>query len=230
VTAQLNTKTERTEVLSYGSEKIINEELEFFSKAKSRIDICIDCTQPQFAITNEKIKNSIYKAKNRTAKTRCITEITNSNLTFCKELMRIIGELLHLDGVKANFMVSEREYLLTPLGLHEVKSQRRESLANIIYSSAKQIVEQQQYLFDSLWSKATQAEHKITEIEQGGMHYETRIIDNSDEIVKEISHLIASSNELVVCLNSGGMQYSHKHFFDIKKKLLDKQKKGEHWV
>jgi hypothetical protein len=55
-----------------------------------------------------------------------------------------------LEGVKANFMVSEKEYLLTPLGLNKVTSQRRESLANIIYSSAKQIVEQQQYLFDSL--------------------------------------------------------------------------------
>jgi hypothetical protein len=142
--------------------------------------------------------------------------------------MRIIGELRHLEGVKANFMVSEKEYLLTPLGLHEVTSQRRESVANIIYSSAKQIVEQQQYLFDSLWSKALPAEQRIKEIEAGVLHYETRIIEKSDEIIKEISHLIASSNELVVCLNSGGMVYSHKHFFDIKKKLLDKQKKGEH--
>ena len=53
-------------------------------------------------------------------------------------------------------------------------------------------------------------------------------MDNSEEIVKEISRLIANSNELATCLTSGGMQYSHKYFFDIKKKLLDKQKKGGH--
>jgi hypothetical protein len=44
---------------------------------------------------------------------------------------------IHLKGVKADFMVSEKEYLLTPLGLHEITSQQRESLANIIYSSVK---------------------------------------------------------------------------------------------
>ena len=36
------------------------------------------------------------------------------------------------------------------------------------------------------------------------------------------------SNELSTCLSSGGLRYSHKYFFDIKKKLLDRQKKGEH--
>ncbi|HEX7209012.1 MAG TPA: HAMP domain-containing sensor histidine kinase, partial [Nitrososphaeraceae archaeon] len=30
------------------------------------------------------------------------------------------------------------------------------------------------------------------------------------------------------CLTAGGMQYSYNHFFDITKKVLDKQKKGEH--
>jgi hypothetical protein len=29
-------------------------------------------------------------------------------------------------------------------------------------------------------------------------------------------------------LTAGGMQYSYNHFFDIEKKILDKQKKGEH--
>jgi signal transduction histidine kinase len=34
--------------------------------------------------------------------------------------------------------------------------------------------------------------------------------------------------ELAACLTSGGVIYSHKHFFDLKKKLLDKQRNGEH--
>jgi two-component system, OmpR family, sensor histidine kinase VicK len=29
-------------------------------------------------------------------------------------------------------------------------------------------------------------------------------------------------------LTAGGMQYSYNHFFDIEKKIMDKQKKGEH--
>ncbi|MDQ3984846.1 MAG: ATP-binding protein, partial [Thermoproteota archaeon] len=33
---------------------------------------------------------------------------------------------------------------------------------------------------------------------------------------------------LDTCLNSGGMQYSYNHFFDIKKRLLERQKQGDH--
>ncbi len=79
-----------------------------------------------------------------------------------------------------------------------------------------------------LWNKAIPAEQKIREIEEGIMHYETRIIENPDEIIKEISRLTATSKELSTCVTSGGMQYSYNHFFEIKKKLLARQTKGEH--
>jgi two-component system, OmpR family, sensor histidine kinase VicK len=59
-------------------------------------------------------------------------------------------------------------------------------------------------------------------------HYESKIIDNSDEIIKEIYHLTVNSNRLDSCLTSGGMNYSHKYLFDINKKLLYRQKRGEH--
>jgi two-component system, OmpR family, sensor histidine kinase VicK len=57
----------------------------------------------------------------------------------------------------------------------------------------------------------------------------TKLVENNpEEIVKEISQMTANSNELATCLPSGGMQYSYKYFFEIKKKLLEKQKKGQH--
>src|SRR5919106_6610538 len=57
----------------------------------------------------------------------------------------------------------------------------------------------------------------------------TKLIENNpEEIVKKISQMTADSNELATCLPSGGMQYSYNYFFEIKKKLLDKQKRGEH--
>ena len=39
------------------------------------------------------------------------------------------------------------------------------------------------------------AEKRIKEIEEGTVHYETRIIENAQEIVKEIGRLTANSNE-----------------------------------
>ena len=113
--------------------------------------------------------------------------------------------------------------LLPPL-LHEAG----EPAAQIIYSNVKELIEHQKYVFETLWSKTIPAEQRIREIEEGVVHYETVIIDNSDEIIREIYSLTASSNQLDTCLTSGGMQYSHKYFFDIKKKLLDKQRRGEH--
>ena len=68
----------------------------------------------------------------------------------------------------------------------------------------------------------------IKEIEEGTVHYQTRIIEDCEEIIKELGRLSASSNELDTCLTSGGMQYSYNHFFEIKKRLLQKQKEGAH--
>jgi signal transduction histidine kinase len=68
----------------------------------------------------------------------------------------------------------------------------------------------------------------IKEMEEGIVHYQTRIIEDCEEIIKELGRLSASSNELDTCLTSGGMQYSYNHFFEIQKKLLQKQKEGEH--
>ena len=68
----------------------------------------------------------------------------------------------------------------------------------------------------------------IKEMEEGTVHYQTRIIENCEEIIKELGRLSAISNELDTCLTSGGMQYSYNHFFEIQKKLLQKQKEGEH--
>jgi two-component system, OmpR family, sensor histidine kinase VicK len=134
-----------------------------------------------------------------------------------------IAELRHIDGVKGGFVVAdEKVYFATAL------LQSEKPVMQLIYSNVKAIVEQQQYMFNVLWSKAIPAERKIREIEKGILNHETKIIENSEEIGKEISRLTASSNKLDTSLPSGGRQYSYKYFFDIKKKLLDKQRSGEH--
>ena len=71
-------------------------------------------------------------------------------------------------------------------------------------------------------------EQRIREIQEGTVRYQTRIVENPDEVIRQISRYSAGSNELSTCLSSGGLHYSHKYFFEIKKKLLNRQKKGEH--
>jgi two-component system sensor histidine kinase VicK len=221
---------ERTEVV-HGIDNVINIVLQFLSQTNNKIDACVDYTRPSLAIDFLALKNAFLNAKKRGVKLRYVTEITKDNISYCKQLITtMVYELRHLEGVKGNFYISESAYL-APATFHE----KGKPASQIIYSNVKEIVEHQRYVFESFWDRAVPAKQKIKEIEEGTsssaaatLHYETRIMDNSDEIVKEISRLTASSNELATCLTSGGMQYSHKYFFEIKKKLLEKQKKGEH--
>ena len=220
---QFNDLGEKTEVF-YGTDKVISEELLFFSKTRQHIDTCMDYTRPSFAIGIESIKKSFVDAKSRGVKLRYLTEITDANISYCEEMMSIVDEVRHLDGIKGNFMISEIEYL-APATSHE--ETKLSSL--IIYSNVREIVEHQQYVFETLWNKSMTAGKRIRELEEGiTTHYQTKVVEDLDEVVNEISHLIANSNELCTCLTSGGMQYSYNHFSEIRKKILEKQKKGEH--
>ena len=224
---------ERTEVV-YGIDNVINTVLQFLSQTNNKIDACVDYTRPSLAIDFLALKNAFLNAKKRGVKLRYVTEITKDNISYCKQLLTtMVYDLRHLEGMKGNFYISESAYL-APATFHE----KGKPASQIIYSNVKEIVEHQRYVFDSFWNRAVPAKRRIKEIEEGTssssssavakLHYKTRIIDNSDEIVKEISRLTASSNKLDTCLTAGGMQYSHNYFIDIKKKLLDKQKKGKH--
>jgi two-component system, OmpR family, sensor histidine kinase VicK len=102
-------------------------------------------------------------------------------------------------------------------------------LLEIIYSSVREIVEHQQYVFETLWNKSMSAEKRMKELEEGiTTHYETKVIEDPDDVIKEISRITANSNELSTCLTSGGMEYSYNQFFEIRKKIVEKQKKGKH--
>jgi two-component system, OmpR family, sensor histidine kinase VicK len=59
--------------------------------------------------------------------------------------MSIVHEMRHLDGIKGNFMINESEYL-DPLTLLE----KAKIAPQIIYSNQKEIVDQHQYMFDTL--------------------------------------------------------------------------------
>lgn len=213
---------ERTEV-NYGIENVIRIVLEFLSQTNNRVDACVDYTRPSLAIDFLALKNAFINAKKRGVKLRYVTEITRDNISYCKLLTTIVDELRHLDGIKGNFYISDTAYI-APATLHE----KGKPASQIIFSNVKELVEHQHYVFDSFWSRAIPAEQKIREIEEGVVHYKTRIIDNSDEILKQISSLTVESKELCTCLTPGGMHYSHHYFFDIKKDLLDRQNRGEH--
>ena len=200
--------------------EVINAILDISYNAEDRIDICGNSRFPSLILTFESIRKAIMNAKDRKyTRQRYIFEITEENIQYCKDLMKI-AEIRHMNEIEANFLLNEKEYL----GSITLKEPHQQA----VYTNVREIVEQQQNIFETLWNESITAEKRIKEIEEGTVHYETRIIEDAQEIVKEFSRLTASSSEFCTCLTSGGMQYSYNHFFDVKKKLLDKQKKGEH--
>jgi len=181
-------------------------------------------TRPPLAIGLEPIRKAFLHAKRRGICLRYLTEITKDNLAYCKELMKMVHELRHMDGIKGNFMISEREYL-APLILFE----KREIAPQAVYSNLKEVVEQQQYIFDNFWIKAIDAEERIKEIEEGKViRYETKVLKNQEEIGNKIKELLDHSNELLVCSSYGGLQLGYSRFLDLGKELMDKHRKGEH--
>jgi two-component system, OmpR family, sensor histidine kinase VicK len=124
----------------------------------------------------ESIKEARIKAKNRGIKFRYVTEVTPKNISYCKNMIKYFGaEIRHLDDVKGNFEISDdgKEYVATA-NLQEAKP-----LKQLIYSNVKEIGEQQQYIFDTLWNKTISFDEKIKEIEEGIIPDVTEVIRNS---------------------------------------------------
>jgi two-component system, OmpR family, sensor histidine kinase VicK len=207
-----------------GTTKVVQTEVRFFHKTKNKADTYMNYTRPPLAITFEPIRKAFLDAKNRGVHLRYLTEITKDNLSYCKQLIKIVHELRHLDGIKGNYMVSESEYI-APLILYEPGK----IASQAIYSNIKQVVEQEQYVFDNLWNKAILARERIEEIEEGRViHYETKILTNKEEIIDKIKNFLETSNELLACSGSGGLQLGYSRFLDLGKEIMARSRRAEH--
>ena len=208
----------RSEIL-YGVENAVGRGVYFMSNVKKRMDIYFEHTAPSIVVEIPEYKNGYIDIRKRGGKIRAFTEITNDNIHYCKELMKLVDELRHLNGVKGGIAVSESEYMATTL-LEEAKP-----LTQVIFSSVKEVVEQGQYIFDTLWNTAIPAEQRIREIEEGVMPIRTRLLEKQDEIIKEINRLNNSADRLSICSAFGGMQMGYKYFFDSYKRIVERNKR-----
>lgn len=128
-----------------------------------------------------------------------MTEITKDNIELCKEIMKY-AEVRHLAGVIGNFVVSEKEYLGEAVS--------KEFFPHLVYSNKREIVDQQNYIFENLWNNSVSQEDKIKQMELGIEPEEIKILSNPDEIQDiykdllqsakaEISLIVSTPNALV---------------------------------
>jgi signal transduction histidine kinase len=167
-----------------GREEIKKLAFEEIKHAQRKWDAYGDRKLPISALTTEQMWQLTIEMIRRGVKVRCITEITRENISYCKQLSRE-AELRHLDNIKGGFtVIDDASCIIHP------EIWKEEASAAIIYSTARPIIDQQQYVFETLWNKAIPAKEKIQEIEQG---IEREII----ETIKDPSEMQNLAFELI---------------------------------
>ena len=180
-----NYDSEKTEVL-YGFDKTTEAIMKFLNSAEISMNICADYAWPSVAMGVEIFKKGLYELKTRNVQSRFVTDITKDNIEYCKELMQI-SELRHLDGIKGNFALSEKGYTAS------ATLQEASLLQQVIYSNVRALLDQQQYVFETLWNKATPAAQKIRGIEEGIDLGRTDIIQTPRIILDLFINMIKSA-------------------------------------
>src|SRR5918997_1423677 len=200
----LQTLSEKTEVLTKPEDidRVIHQT---FSNILHNYGTCIDTSGPAVVMNIEPMKKRLIVAHARGVKIRFVTEITKDNLPYCKQMMEL-GEMRHLDGVQGNFGVSETEYLASAI------LDKEKVVPLLIYSNVKQIVRQQQYIFETLWNKATPAEARIEEIELGKEHEFLEVCPDRREAASVYSQYaeLVQSEALLILPNSKALQLEYE--------------------
>jgi two-component system, OmpR family, sensor histidine kinase VicK len=161
---------------------------------KEWMDIFFDKEAPSIVVDVKEYRNGYKNIRKRGGRIRAFTEITRENLRYCKELMNLVDELRHLDGVRGGIAISEKEYMATTV------LQESAPLTEVIYSSIREVVEQGKYIFDTLWSTATPAEQKIKELEEGVEHPVIQVIIDTRTSISLAFDLIGSARHEILIM------------------------------
>jgi two-component system, OmpR family, sensor histidine kinase VicK len=170
----------------------------------------------------------------RGGKSYIMTNIEKETLVAVKDLTKAGAEVKHIDisvlrrsviydDSVAYFSITEP--LITKSAWEYVDQTEGEDLW--VGSTEASVVESAKKHFLSDWKNAIPSVQKIQEIEEGKMQVTTRILQNEDEITKELIRLNTTASRLSICSVFGGMQMSHKYLFDSYQKILNNEVRSE---
>ncbi|MBA2268953.1 MAG: hypothetical protein H0W19_11570 [Nitrosopumilus sp.] len=210
ISEQSTLRNRKTDLI-YDMDTAVNYGIRFLENVRERMDICVDKNGPFLIMKSDIYKSNYVKAKNRGAKIRFITEITKDNIQYCKELGEIVSELRHLDGVKGSACVNDSEFL----GMTTWRE--RQLLNPVIYSTEREVIEQQRYIFEMFWKKAEPFTQRLKEIEEGivpeimqsrnsPVDIQNRVLDLLKSAESEILVIMSTSNAFHRQAKSGSFQ------------------------
>src|SRR5438309_3297528 len=213
-----NTSAEKTEIL-FGQHDVLTKWKQCAYNTTQEINIYADSGNSLETLGFKNYLEILSYLKQKGVRIRYITEISKTNLQFCKLLMKMIPEFRHLDGIKGAFGVTDQEFLATAT-LQEVKP-----VSHAIYSSARQLVEVERHIFETLWNGSVPAERKLKELEEGLEPEFLEVINDPRESIKIITKLVGSVNEEVLLLLPKSESMVSMYQLGIFDQLIDVSKK-----
>ncbi len=173
------TAEERTDVFE-NPEDILACALDILPQIRYKHDLCLDSWGPSTVLGTEVVRKAVVALHMRGAKIRLITEITSANIDYCREFMKF-AEVRHLDNVQGNFSVSDGKWYTASAVTEKDKPPPR-----LILSTVKEIINQHQHFFETLWDKAKLAEQKISELEEGRPAEKIEVIRGRQNVANAI--------------------------------------------
>ena len=197
--------------------------IRFLENVSERMDICVDKNGPSIIIKSDIYKGNYVKAKNRGTKIRFITEITKDNIQYCKKLGEFVSELRHLDGVKGSVCVNNSEFL-------GMSTWNETKLLNpVIYSNEREVIEQQQYIFEMFWKKAEPLTQKLREIEEGIVPEFMESRNSPVDIQNKVFDLLKSAESEILVIMSTSKAF-HRQTESGTFKLLKELGNTKPWI
>lgn len=183
----------------YEEEEAVRIFVQFATNCKTNISFYADNHGPSVIINVHEIYEVFRLLKNRSVNIRLITEVTRHNLRYCNQIIKEFdAEIRHVDNIKGNFGIVDEQVYVASSVLEDSKS-----LNEIIYSDIKSIVQQNQFIFETLWQKSIPAQQRIREIEGGGVTYEhTKVIENPNQTKRLLIDLIKNAKEEILIVFS----------------------------
>lgn len=210
--------------ITYGEETIPITD-RFAINCKSKVAVYADKNAPSIMVNVPEITRMYEHFKSNSVKIRLVTDVNSDNLGYCKHMMKGYGvEIRHLTGIKGNLAISDDKEYITSAALHESKP-----IPLLIYSNVKEAVEQNQFIFETLWKKAIPVEQRIKEIEERTLPIETYLIDDpQDGLNYSIDFVNRVEKGLSICTSIGHLELLDrtKLLLQVYLELLSKQKKG----
>ena len=107
------------------------------------------------------------------------------------------SEIRHLEGMKGNFEVADEKEYVAVATLHKAQP-----IPQLIFSNVPEIVDQQQFVFDSFWDKGIPSEERIREIEKGIVSPVTTVFNDYKKAEKKEFEMIREAKKEIQIIYS----------------------------